>query len=162
MVGRRRPIVPSDVRFGVGRLDELMTVQLRRADIHLSEAFYMATQREMLKSGVISSLALIVANRGISQNEISRQTGIDKSAMVTVIDALEANGWVVRRRSTEDRRRYSLFATPAGEEEFNNLIDAVKEIEDDLLARLSLEEIRKLRALLDRVAASCAQAEDVA
>jgi DNA-binding MarR family transcriptional regulator len=139
----------------VGRLDELLVVHLSRLDILLSQAFYTATEQERLRPGVISSLALIVANPGISQNEIGRYTGIDKSAMVPIIDYLEESGYVVREKSREDRRRYALRATSEGEDRLESLVDAVKKIENDMLAKVSKKEIETFQNLVDRMVDSC-------
>jgi DNA-binding MarR family transcriptional regulator len=143
------------VRLGIGRLEESMTVQLRRVDLYMSGAFKTATEQEQLPVGVISSLALIVANPGISQNEICQNTGIDKSSLVAIIDYLEEAGWIERHRSREDRRRYALRATPAGETRLDRLIETVRGFEDAMLASVSQRDLAILRRVLDRMLDSC-------
>ena len=142
---------------GVGRLDELITVQLRRVDLFLSQAFDIATDREKFPNGVITSLALVVANPGISQNDVSRSTGIDKSGLVAVIDYLEDAGWIVRERSRVDRRRNALRATAAGEARLENLVDTVRGYEEEMLAGVSQKDLAAVRTLLDRMFVSCLQ-----
>lgn len=155
------PNVTQD-RLSVGRLEDLITAQLRRVDILLTRAFHDATEQVKLKDGVISSLALIVVNPGISQNEISRQIGMDKSAVVAVVDTLEALGWAVRIKSREDRRRHALQATPEGMTHLDNLIDAVEKLESDMLAMVSADDLDTLRSILDRIYLSCTRGEEAA
>lgn len=146
-------------RLSIGRIENLITSQLRRVDILLMRAFHEATEEANLKDGVISSLALIASNPGISQNDISRQIGMDKSAIVMIVDTLEELGWAVRVRHKEDRRRHALHATPEGIAHLDKLIDAVEAIEADMLAMVSAEDLETLRAILGRIYLSCIRNE---
>ena len=150
-----RRIDLSDGLRDVGILNDLMVVKLRRVDVLLSQAFNIVTDHADLGYGTISSLALIVANPGISQNEISRCTGIDKSAVVPIIDHLERSGLAVREKSRKDRRRNALHATPEGEARLKSLTEAIKTIENDMLAGVSESELNILCKLLDRLFHSC-------
>jgi len=150
-----RKIDLSDGLRDVGILNDLMVVQLRRVDVLLSRAFNIITDHAELDYGTISSLALIVANPGISQNEISKCTGIDKSAVVPIIDHLEQSGWAVREKSRQDRRRNALRATPEGEARLKSLTEAVKKIENDMLSGVSESEIKICQKMLDRMFQSC-------
>src|SRR3954452_19181983 len=64
--------------------------------------------------GRFSVLACLVGLGSLSQADVARRVGFDPSDLVTVIDALEHDGLVERRRDPADRRRYALTATPAG------------------------------------------------
>lgn len=139
----------------IGPLDDLLVVKLGRLQVFLSHAFFAASQQENLRSGVISSLALISANPGISQNDISQYIGIDQSAIVQIIDYLEDAGWVVREKSPNDRRRYALRATPQGEARLESLAEAVRKIENNMLAMISEEEIKAFGSLVNRMCISC-------
>lgn len=141
--------------IGVGPLEDLLIVKLGRLYMLLSQAFFAASQQESLKSGVISSLALITDNPGISQNDISQYIGMDKSAIVPIVDYLEEAGWVVREKSRRDRRRYALRATPQGEARLETLTEAVRRIENDMLAMISEEEIKTFGNLVNRMFSSC-------
>lgn len=142
----------------VGPLGELMTVRLRRVDVLLSRAFATVTSGRGLRSGMISSLALIVANPGISQNEISQFSGVDKSAIVGIVNRFEELGWVVRKRSEADKRRHELTATPAGEAELAEIVRMIREVEARLLAEVSSEDLDEVSVLLGRMYDSCLNA----
>jgi DNA-binding MarR family transcriptional regulator len=150
-----RRVEISNEPADVGRLSELLVVQLSRLDILLSQAFYTASEQENLRPGVISTLALIVANPGISQNEISRYTGIDKSVMVPIVDYLEESGYAVREKSRQDRRRYELRATPQGEARLESLVETVRKIENAMLVNVPEKDIKAFQKIVSRMVESC-------
>ena len=96
------------------------------------------------------SLGIIEANPGISQSELSREVGLDKSVTVTIVDELEKFGWAVRERSKEDRRRHELFITDEGKAHLDELFTIVGKTEDAVLHQLSPAELHLLSELLDR------------
>ncbi|GAA0299863.1 hypothetical protein GCM10009087_07120 [Sphingomonas oligophenolica] len=91
------------------------------------------------------------ANPGISQARVSAEIGLDKSALVPIIDLLEARGWVERTRSTSDRRRNHLSTTAAGEKELDALFAELAVTEAAGLAALSDEEREMVSSALDKV-----------
>jgi len=143
----------------LGRLGNYVGFRLRRVQNQLSRDFAAATADRGLRAGVFSSLALISANPGISQAELSREIAMDKSVTVTLIDELEKRGWAQRKRSPKDRRRHALFITDAGEQELDAIFAVVSETEDAVLHQLSPAELMLLSELLDRMYAVCV-AED--
>nr|WP_281392458.1 MarR family transcriptional regulator [Sphingobium jiangsuense] len=104
-----------------------------------------------MRSGLFSSLAIIAANPGISQNELSGAVGLDKSITVQIVDELEKRQLAVRKRSQTDRRRHALFATDAGQTYLDELFDIMARTEDIVLHQLSRAELGLLRELLDRM-----------
>src|SRR3569833_939891 len=55
-----------------------------------------------LKTGAFSTLALIAANPGCSQTALARALGMDKSAVVPLIDAQAQRGLARRVRAREE------------------------------------------------------------
>ena len=139
----------------LGRLGDFVGFRLRRVQNQLSRDFAAATADRGLRSGLFSSLALISANPGVSQNEISRQIGLDKSVTVTIVDELERRGWAARERSQTDRRRHALFTTAKGEAELDELFAILERTEDAVLHQLSRAELHLLMELLDRMYLAC-------
>jgi len=56
----------------------------------------------------------LLAEGPISQQALGEQLGIDRTTIVELIDELEQQGVVVRRRNPSDRRSYALSLTPKG------------------------------------------------
>lgn len=103
-----------------------------------------------LRSGALSTMALIKANPDCSQSEIAREVAMDDSAMVAIIDDLEARGLARRSRSTRDRRRNSLSLTPDGERVMAEMIGRAMAVERPIHEALSEQELKTLMALLRR------------
>ncbi|WP_311267539.1 MarR family transcriptional regulator [Sphingobium sp. WCS2017Hpa-17] len=139
----------SGVRLG--RLDEFIGFRLRRIQNQLSRDFAAATAERNLRSGLFSSLAIVAANPGISQNELSRAVGLDKSITVQIVDDLEGRDLARRERSPTDRRRHALFATESGQAYLDELFDTLAKTEDAVLHQLTKAELALLRELLDRM-----------
>jgi DNA-binding MarR family transcriptional regulator len=104
-----------------------------------------------LRPGSFTSMALIAANPGSSQIELARLGGLDKSSIVLIIDDLVKRGLAVRAKSTEDRRRSSLFLTRAGEAVMAEMYSAAMATEASIREGLSPDEMTQLFTLLDRV-----------
>ncbi|SIN36867.1 MarR family winged helix-turn-helix transcriptional regulator [Micromonospora cremea] len=83
-----------------------------------------------------------------SQRDLCRQTGLDRTTMVAVIDDLERNGYVRRDRSPSDRRKQFISITTDGRTVLSEALQAVRRTEDDFLAPLPKDERRQLHQQL--------------
>ncbi len=141
----------STKQVELGQLEMGLGFKLRRLQMNLSRNFAVAVAGHGLRSGQFSSLAIIGANPGISQNEVSRETGLDKSATVMIVDDLESRGWAVRKRSEQDRRRHSLFITPKGQKVLNELVAEMHKAEAPAFQFLTDIEKSIFFSLLDKI-----------
>ena len=103
-----------------------------------------------LPTGTLTVLALMAANPGSSQSALARRAGLNKSALVGIVDQLEARGLAARKRSTGDRRRNQVTVTPAGEAAMQGLFAAVTGEEAAIRDALGPADLARLLALLDR------------
>ncbi len=103
-----------------------------------------------LHAGAFSALALISANPGCSQNELAQGLGMDKSAVVAIVDELEERGLARRVRSAQDRRRYDLTLTAEGETTMQRMYMPARTVGQPIREALSQREIQQLLSLLDR------------
>jgi DNA-binding MarR family transcriptional regulator len=94
------------------------------------------------------ALAVLAADGPLSQQQLSRRQGIDRTTTVAVVDELEDAGAVERRRDPFDRRAYQLHVTPAGRGLLLRAEAVVIEAEDQFLAPLSLRERQRLKDAL--------------
>lgn len=146
-----RVSAPAESALKLGRLGDYVGFRMRRVQNQLSADFAAATAHYGIRAGLFSSLALIEANPGISQQELSGTVGLDKSITVQIVDELERRGWAKRERSTVDRRRHALMVQPAGEKTLDDLFAIMVQVEADVLAQLSPEERPIFDAALDRM-----------
>ena len=102
----------------------------------------------------LTVLALIAANPGSSQTELASRAGLNKSALVGIVDQLEQRGLVERDRAASDRRRYQVSVTPEGERTIDELFAVVTAEEAPIRDALGERDMATLLALLDRAIAA--------
>jgi DNA-binding MarR family transcriptional regulator len=107
-----------------------------------------------LPTGSLTVLALIAANPASSQSALARRAGLSKSALVGIVDQLEAKGLASRERSARDRRRNQVTVTPEGESAMQTLFAAVSREEGPVRDALGMADLEKLLLLLDRAIAA--------
>jgi len=107
-----------------------------------------------LPTGSLTVLALIAANPGSSQTALAKRAGLNKSALVGIVDQLEAKGLAARDRSASDRRRNQVTVTREGEAAMQALFAAVTREEGPVRNALGLADLDVLLGLLDRAIAA--------
>ncbi|MFI1363631.1 MarR family winged helix-turn-helix transcriptional regulator [Streptomyces griseochromogenes] len=107
---------------------------------HVHLRFTEASAQALAPFGVdgreLAVLAVLAADRPLSQMEAAGRIGVDRTTMVALVDALEGKGLVARRRSTEDRRRNTVQPTAKGQELLREAELARAEAERRFLAPL--------------------------
>jgi DNA-binding MarR family transcriptional regulator len=99
-------------------------------------------------------LGHLATAEGSSQQALADALGVHRSAMVALVDDLEARGLAERRRDPADRRAYTLHLTREGRRRFTELRAIADRQEAELLAGLEPADRRELVDLLRRVADS--------
>lgn len=85
----------------------------------------------------ISFFTIIERMPGRSQQDLADRLGVNRTMMVKLVDRLEADGLVVRRRNPDDRRSYLLEVTPLAQRERTELMPQLARAERALLAPLA-------------------------
>jgi DNA-binding MarR family transcriptional regulator len=135
----------------LGILPSLLGFNIRRAQIALWRDFTRSVAEGEVRPGVFSVLSLASSNPGIAQIDIANQLDIDKASVVSLIDWLEGQGWVARKRSATDRRRHEISVTRAGQKAYRTLKREMIEHEKKFAARFTDAERKQLIALLQRL-----------
>jgi DNA-binding MarR family transcriptional regulator len=90
-------------------------------------------------------------NDGIAIQELAKKTQLGKSTLTSMLDRLEAMGYIERRRSDRDRRKIFIFRTPKDrrmEAQYVGLSEAMTELWYEGFAP---EEIEAFEAYLQRI-----------
>jgi DNA-binding MarR family transcriptional regulator len=102
----------------------------------------------------VTVLANLAEFGPLSQADLGRRCGIDRSDMVELINELSAQGIVARTPDAVDRRRNVISITEIGEQRLVELRALVDAAQLDLLAGLTTEERAILITLLSRLVES--------
>jgi MarR family transcriptional regulator, lower aerobic nicotinate degradation pathway regulator len=86
------------------------------------------------------------------QQQLAEVLDIDRTNLVGLLNELEAQSWIVRRRSPEDRRRHVVELTTSGRGILARAELAFAAVEDHVLAGLSVDERETLYGLLFKAA----------
>jgi DNA-binding MarR family transcriptional regulator len=101
-----------------------------------------------LKPRQFQLLGLLHDHGAMGQRELGQAMATDASILVTLLNPLEADGYLSRERDPADRRRHVVTLTPAGKRQLERAAQAQREAEDELFAGLNAEQRDQLRLLL--------------
>jgi DNA-binding MarR family transcriptional regulator len=138
----------SELMFA--ELDSLLGYLLRRAQGAMHRDFLVAVSDFGLTQKQAAALWLIQANGGVSQVEVAAALGMDRATMMAVTDRLEDRGYVIRKRSSTDRRRQQLYLTSAGQTTLRKCKARIDEHEDKFRALFTSSELTALLEALKK------------
>jgi DNA-binding MarR family transcriptional regulator len=99
-------------------------------------------------------LGLLHDQGSTGQQELGQVMGVDPSVLVTLLNPLEADGYVSRQRDPADRRRHVVALSPAGATHLAAAAHAQRAAEDELFFGLDQAQREQLRQLLLTLQAS--------
>lgn len=86
---------------------------------------------------------------GITQKDLAARVGVDTSSLVRVLDILEGDGLIERRRDQSDGRANLLYLTQAGVVREAGIRNLLRDAEKIALANLSDEDVETLMVSLE-------------
>jgi DNA-binding MarR family transcriptional regulator len=95
-----------------------------------------------------------VGARPTSQQALIDSIGVDPSKLVGILNDLEADGLILRRRDPEDRRRHIVELSKEGRAQLAAGKQAASTVEERLFADLDAKQRKQLHGLLAQVADS--------
>ena len=136
-------------RFGfvvneVGRLYGRQFDQLSRESLGLSRA----------QCRLIGQVAMNEGDRPWTQAELAQQLDLTPMAVATLVDRMEAAGWITRRPSATDRRANSIELQPRAQEALEKALAVSDMVQESALEGFSPAERKQLVAMLQRVRAN--------
>lgn len=150
---RRLQSQPSDDALDSSDLEDLVGYNLKRAYVIIQTDFRKALGEDGMSARVFSALSLCVRFPNITQSELARMIGIERSGLVAIVDELEAQGHLRRVQVPRDRRVQALVPTDEGRMAYRDAIQAVRAHEDALFQDMSADEKETLLALLKKIRA---------
>lgn len=136
---------------GSSDLEHLVGYNLKRAYVAVQTDFREAFGQDGLAPRVFSALSLINEHPNITQSELARRLGIERSGLVAIVDELEGRGYLARTSVPGDRRVQALVPTEAGRSAYADAVTTVRAHEDRMFSVLSAEERQTLLRLLKKI-----------
>ena len=128
----------------VGRLYGRRFDQLSREELGLSRA----------QCRLIGQVAYSETGHAPTQAELASNLDLTPMAVATMVDRMEAAGWISRRPSDTDRRANAIELLPRAEAALDKAIAVSDRVQDAALAGFSAAERKQLVAMLQRVRAN--------
>lgn len=130
---------------------------------HLARAGWRALDRRVMSAEVTHRQMLVLTlleDRGpMAQKALRELLGLDASNVVGLLNELEQQGLVVRRRNPDDRRQHVVELTDAGVRALESTYARLAIVEEEILGTLTPAEQTQLHTLLSRVISATAAAD---
>lgn len=137
---------PADIAFGL--LGDLIGYAIRRAQIGIYKDFDASVTG--LTPPLFAALILIDANPGINQSRLGQVMGINRAAMMALLDRLAALKLVRRVPSPTDKRANVLQLTDLGQKWRKSASAEVRAHDARISRNLTAAELKTLRRLLKK------------
>ncbi len=150
--------IPADAEFT--QHAGFLLAQLGRA---VTRRYRTAFSPIGLKPRATAALLRLRSGGPLSQQALGATLDIEASNLVVLLNELEAEGLISRRRDAQDRRRHVVEITEHGAKAMCEVERAAEEVEDEFFAALTGDERCALRELLARLtdSADVSPADDV-
>lgn len=89
--------------------------------------------------------------KGITLKALALRVGVESSSLVRIIDSLERDGLVARRRDEADGRAKQIFLTEEGELRVAGIRAELSRFEASLLTEITDEEIEIMLSVFERL-----------
>ncbi|MGI6189780.1 MAG: MarR family transcriptional regulator [Clostridiales bacterium] len=103
-----------------------------------------------LEHGQPIALAVISANEGISQRQLSEKLFITPASATSLLQKMERSGLVERKPDPNDQRAFCIYLTQRGHLVDKQMKKGLKEIENACLKNFSQCDIEEFRRLLSK------------
>ena len=130
------------------RLIYLITTAQHKLRMHLRD--------ELLASGVKITLVqagilfLLLEKNGQTMSQLSRLLSLDNSTVTGLVDRLEKSGFILRKTNPKDRRISLIHITRQGIKEVNKAKTIINQINEEIKADFSKQEIEAFKKVLNR------------
>ncbi|MGI8715569.1 MAG: MarR family winged helix-turn-helix transcriptional regulator [Solirubrobacteraceae bacterium] len=111
---------------------------------------------------LLMALSYLGDHDGAPQQDLDDVLCMDAKNVVLLLNELEDQDLITRRRDRQDRRRHRVELTTAGRDALDRASNAQKAIEDDVLQALDAEDRAALRSLLARALQGAEPTDDTA
>lgn len=105
-----------------------------------------------------SLLMSVHADPGLTGAEVARRLNVTPQAVASLADRLEKRGQLERRSHPRHRHVLEMYLTDGGREVLRHADAVVADVEETITQQLGLTNTKRLRSLLEKVAATAQNA----
>jgi DNA-binding MarR family transcriptional regulator len=98
---------------------------------------------------------------GITHIELGQRVGIEKAGITSIIQNMEKQGLILRRRNDEDRRKFNLFLTERGRALREPVLACARQVNARAAAAIPASELKQMRSVVRRMMRNVAGAYDL-
>ena len=103
-------------------------------------------------SSVQQKVCIAILNEpGLSQDDVAKELGMDKSSIAKLIARLMAGGYVTRETNQMDRREYMLYLDTRGEKITKELVKRLEEFQEKYIGVIADGLIENINGTLETV-----------
>lgn len=136
---------PEDLLFNITKTVTILDFS--------SKGFFKQFHITRAQFAALSQIA-VAGDEGISLSGLSERMSVSKANITTLIDRMEAVGFVLRTSHNKDRRSTLVAATEKGKQCLKDILPARKKLASTIFACLSEEEMQQSNETLLKLQAS--------
>jgi DNA-binding MarR family transcriptional regulator len=132
-------------------IDRSIIHLLHRASQRASEIFAQETRDFDLTARQYAVITTVAQHEGLSQTDLVRLTGIDRSTLADVVQRLLKRGLIQRERTTRDGRTYAVSLSPGGRDLLESIKPSARRADRLVLSCLGDEDGKLAAQILNRL-----------
>jgi DNA-binding MarR family transcriptional regulator len=132
-------------------LDRSIIHLLHRASQRATEIFALETRTFDITARQYAVLTAVAQHEGLSQTDLVRLTGIDRSTLADVVQRLLRRGIIEREKTTRDGRTYAVSLTARGHEILETLKPHARRADRAVLSCLGDRDGKLTTQILSRL-----------
>lgn len=101
--------------------------------------------------GVLMVVAQLGIRDGVRVSQIAEHLHIAAANVTATVSELERKDWLVKQEDPADRRAITVRLSERGRERFKSFVTNVREVNDIWFGGMSFEEMKSVKAFLNRV-----------
>jgi DNA-binding MarR family transcriptional regulator len=155
---RRKPVTPKTADSAAQpAARRRFPPLLRRCWFNINQAF----RRRIAYLGVTPDQYTAMRNlaegnpKGLTQKDLTDVMSSDPNTIASLLERMEALGWVGRQRHESDGRAYRVQLRPAGQRKYEEALAHALELQAEVLSVLPEQRREEFLAQLERVADAC-------
>jgi len=145
-MAQTKPISDLDISSVEG-----LAHSLHRASQYMDDLFAAATAGQDLTARQLVVLEIVAREDRPSQTTICARSGIDRSTIADMVRRLVRKGYLARRRSRADARRYAVQLTDEGRKALERALPIARSLETEIASRLPEKQRQHFFTALQRI-----------